>query len=151
MEAFMGDESQTAGVRPSNHAGRGELTVGQRIDRYEIRRRIGSGAMGVVYAAFDPELDREIAIKTLHADGASPTERDRLLREARAMAKLSHPNVVGALAGRGVRCSTCSRSPGQGSAQHTRLGWCIATSSPTTCWSALTVGSQLATSGWWAM
>jgi eukaryotic-like serine/threonine-protein kinase len=59
---------------------------------------LGSGAMGVVLAARDPDLDRMVAIKLLKPD-AFPAEqaaeaRERLLREARAMAKLSHPNVV---------------------------------------------------------
>src|SRR5688500_15524563 len=50
--------------------------------------------MGVVYAAYDPELDRKIALKLLHADSTSSRGRTRLLREAKAIAKLSHPNVV---------------------------------------------------------
>ena len=61
------------------------------IDRYRIERRLGAGAMGVVYAAHDPELDRPVAIKVLRP-GASA---DRLRREAQALARLSHPNVVG--------------------------------------------------------
>jgi eukaryotic-like serine/threonine-protein kinase len=88
--------SQATVVPDAARAG-AELAVGQQVARYEIRRRIGSGGMGAVYAAFDPELDREIAIKVLHAGGAGPAEHNRLLREARAMARLSHPNVVGAL------------------------------------------------------
>ena len=53
--------------------------------------------MGVVYAAYDPELDRKVAIKLLHtgvAELGSSLGRDRLLREAQAMARLAHPNVV---------------------------------------------------------
>ncbi len=61
------------------------------IGRYRIERRLGAGAMGVVYAAYDPDLDRSIAIKLLRP-GASA---DRLRREAQALAKLRHPNVVG--------------------------------------------------------
>jgi serine/threonine protein kinase len=49
--------------------------------------------MGIVHAAFDPELERKIALKVLRKAG-SEDARARLLREARAMAKLSHPNVI---------------------------------------------------------
>jgi tetratricopeptide (TPR) repeat protein/predicted Ser/Thr protein kinase len=50
--------------------------------------------MGVVYAAYDPELDRKIAIKLLRPSAASASDRTRLLREAQAMARLQHPNVI---------------------------------------------------------
>ncbi|WP_428263137.1 tetratricopeptide repeat protein [Haliangium sp.] len=71
------------------------LPPGMRIGRYDIVGRIGAGGMGVVYHAHDPELEREVAIKLLHP-GASGSERDRarLLREAQALAQLSHPNVI---------------------------------------------------------
>ncbi|MDB4958375.1 MAG: serine/threonine protein kinase [Myxococcales bacterium] len=62
-----------------------------KIERYEVVRRLGAGAMGVVFEAHDPELDRALAIKLLRP-GASA---DRLRREAQALAKLTHPNVVG--------------------------------------------------------
>ncbi len=73
------------------------LEAGARVGRYEIVERIGAGGMGVVYAGHDPELDRKVAIKMLRprapeADGT--TDRTRLLREAQAMAKLAHPNVL---------------------------------------------------------
>jgi serine/threonine protein kinase/tetratricopeptide (TPR) repeat protein len=67
------------------------LPVGTRVGRYVLLERVGEGASGVVYAAHDPELDRKIAIKVLHA---KVDAQDRLLNEARAMAKLAHPNVV---------------------------------------------------------
>jgi eukaryotic-like serine/threonine-protein kinase len=50
--------------------------------------------MGVVYAAYDPELDRRVAVKLLHPGGDGETGRARLLREAQTMARLTHPNVV---------------------------------------------------------
>jgi len=53
---------------------------------------LGSGGMGTVHAAFDPELERRVAVKVLHARDTEA--RARLLREARAMAKLSHANVI---------------------------------------------------------
>jgi eukaryotic-like serine/threonine-protein kinase len=66
------------------------------VGRYRLGARLGSGAMGVVFAAHDPELDRRVAIKLLHPSAALGDEehRSRLLREAQVMAKLSHPNVV---------------------------------------------------------
>ena len=62
------------------------------LGRLRLERVLGSGGMGVVHAAFDPDLERRVAVKLLHASSADA--RARLLREARAMAKLSHPNVI---------------------------------------------------------
>ncbi|HEX6900970.1 MAG TPA: serine/threonine-protein kinase [Thermoanaerobaculia bacterium] len=65
------------------------------VGRYVILERIGTGGMGVVYAAYDPELDRKVALKLLRPDRvAGKDQRVRLLREAQAIARLSHPNVV---------------------------------------------------------
>jgi len=62
------------------------------VGRYQLGEALGTGGMGVVYRAHDPDLDRAIAIKVVRAGGeASET---RLLREAQAMARLRHPNVV---------------------------------------------------------
>src|SRR5687768_12609694 len=75
-----------------------ELVVGASISRYVVLERIGVGGMGVVYAAYDPELDRKVAIKLLQvdydADGRASRGRARLVREAQALARLTHPNVV---------------------------------------------------------
>src|SRR5262245_50870905 len=60
-----------------------------RIDRYEVEREIGRGGMAVVYEAWDPQLERRVAIKVLHHPSA-----DRLLKEASAAARLTHPNVA---------------------------------------------------------
>jgi predicted Ser/Thr protein kinase len=69
-----------------------------RLGRYLIDTVIGEGAMGIVYHGHDPELDRPVAVKLLHSDAAAEATRgdvrERLQREARAMARLSHPNVV---------------------------------------------------------
>jgi formylglycine-generating enzyme required for sulfatase activity len=71
------------------------LEKGAQIGRYVIVESVGSGAMGVVYGAYDPELDRKVALKLLKpGHGAKETARERLLREAKAMARLQHPNVV---------------------------------------------------------
>lgn len=64
-----------------------------KIGRFLVVERIGAGGMGVVYVAYDPKLRREIAIKLLHRDRARRGHR-RLLREAQAMGRVSHPNVV---------------------------------------------------------
>ncbi|NVB85477.1 MAG: serine/threonine protein kinase [Kofleriaceae bacterium] len=68
----------------------GPAEPSERIGRFVIGRELGRGAMGTVYAAEDPELARPIAIKVLH----DATAADRLRREARALARLDHPNVV---------------------------------------------------------
>ncbi len=65
-----------------------------RVGRYAIRGRIGVGGMGVVYAAEDAALGRRVAIKLLHGTGSEGQARGRILREAQALARLSHPNVV---------------------------------------------------------
>ena len=74
------------------------LPRGAEIGRYVVLGLVGRGGMGDVYAAYDPELDRKIAVKLLRtrsSAGQSTSEgRTRLLREAQAIAKLSHPNVV---------------------------------------------------------
>ncbi|MCA9656533.1 MAG: tetratricopeptide repeat protein [Myxococcales bacterium] len=75
------------------------LTPGTRLGRYVVLEAIGSGGMGLVLAAYDPELNRKVALKLMR-----PTKRDRrreqrgkagrLLKEAQALAKLAHPNVI---------------------------------------------------------
>jgi len=72
------------------------LKKGDTLGRYLVLEQLGAGAMGVVYAAYDPELDRKIAIKILRpheGKGDKARRQERLVREAKAMAKLSHPNV----------------------------------------------------------
>ena len=71
------------------------LELPAKIGRFEIRGRLGAGAFGVVYRAYDPMLDREVALKVPHA-GKLDSERakQRFLREAKAAAKLRHPNIV---------------------------------------------------------
>ncbi|MEM7155955.1 MAG: tetratricopeptide repeat protein [Myxococcota bacterium] len=74
-----------------------ELPRGAEIGRYLVLEPLGQGAVGVVYAAYDPELDRRLALKLLQPRrAASDPEgwRARLVREARALASISHPNVV---------------------------------------------------------
>ena len=69
-----------------------ERTVGERVGRYELVERIGAGAMGVVYRAIDPRLERQVALKLVRDETAD--SRARLEHEAQLAAKLQHPNVV---------------------------------------------------------
>jgi serine/threonine protein kinase/tetratricopeptide (TPR) repeat protein len=70
------------------------LTVGNTIGRYVVLERAGAGAMGQVFAAWDPQLDRKVALKVLKNAASSDEHQARLLREAQTLARLSHPNVV---------------------------------------------------------
>jgi len=73
------------------------LSVGDRVGRYLVLSTLGTGGMGVVFAAYDPQLDRKVALKLLRSglQLATKDARKRLQREAQAIAQLSHPNVVG--------------------------------------------------------
>ncbi len=71
-----------------------ERARGSLLGRYVVLDRLGVGGMGVVYAAFDPELDRKVAIKLLQHRDQGSMGPARLLREAQAMARLSHPGVI---------------------------------------------------------
>jgi len=66
------------------------------IGRFVVLDVLGSGGMGIVYSARDPDLDRKVALKLLHATAGDPRGdvRTRLLREAQAMARIDHPNVI---------------------------------------------------------
>ena len=65
-----------------------------RLGRYTLLGRLGEGAMGVVYSAYDDQLDRKLAVKVIRSRQGHRAEAARLFGEAQAMAKLSHPNVV---------------------------------------------------------
>ena len=72
--------------------------IGQQIDRYRITERLGMGGMAVVYKAFDTRLERDVALKLIRVDEIPASQHERLMkrfeREAKAMAKFSHPNIV---------------------------------------------------------
>ena len=73
------------------------LPRGSPLGRYLVLEQRGAGGMGVVYSAYDPELDRKVAIKLVRHDPTAAGGSDgraRMLREAQAIARLSHPNVV---------------------------------------------------------
>ncbi len=96
-ESSIGNTATDDSSRP-----RGELELlasGDTIDRYQILSVLGTGGMGVVYRAHDPDLERDVALKLLRdpaagSAGGNSASAQRLLREARAMAKLVHPNLV---------------------------------------------------------
>src|SRR6478672_7787863 len=69
---------------------REHVARGKSVGRYLLLELCGEGGMGVVYKAYDPELGRNVALKLLAARG----RRERMLREAQALARLSHPNVI---------------------------------------------------------
>ena len=85
------DVGSQAGKRPVR-----THSIGDRVGRYLVLSTLGTGGMGVVYAAYDPQLDRKVALKLLRGNlGVTTAEaRTRLKREAQAIAQLSHPNVV---------------------------------------------------------
>ena len=70
------------------------LLPGATLGRYVIVAFVGEGGMGSVYAAYDPQLDRKVALKLLRAAEATDAARVRLLREAQALARVAHPHIV---------------------------------------------------------
>jgi eukaryotic-like serine/threonine-protein kinase len=100
-------EDETAVVAPSGESSshapaasveRGSVatvpTVGGQLGRYLVIEELGRGGMGVVLRAYDPKLQREVALKIVRTDALEASAQARLVREARAMARLNHPNVV---------------------------------------------------------
>jgi tetratricopeptide (TPR) repeat protein/predicted Ser/Thr protein kinase len=97
-DSFAETQMGAAGSARATDASAGAFERGASIGRYIVLEELGKGGMGVVYAAYDPELDRKVAVKLLHVEQGGHTNatagRSRLLREAQAMARLSHPNVI---------------------------------------------------------
>ncbi|MEM6990332.1 MAG: serine/threonine-protein kinase [Myxococcota bacterium] len=94
-----GDDDPDATVpEQESDARRREVEAGETLGRYRVLGLVGTGGMGVVYRVYDPELDREIALKLLlirsRSGGDASARRARMVREAQALARLSHPNVV---------------------------------------------------------
>jgi tetratricopeptide (TPR) repeat protein/predicted Ser/Thr protein kinase len=95
------DEAETLVGNPETHPERAgdpsELSAGATVGRYVVLAQVGVGGMGVVYAAYDPELDRKVAVKILQnpsTEDKAAEMRARIVREAQAMAKVAHPNVA---------------------------------------------------------
>jgi len=84
------------GAPPPAQASEVDPLVGAQLDRYRVETRRGAGGMGVVYTAYDPALDRRVALKVLPAieEHRRAHFEQRLQREAQALARLAHPNVV---------------------------------------------------------
>src|SRR2546425_2197304 len=71
------------------------LSAGTKLGRYEVRSKIGAGAMGEVYLAEDTKLDRRVALKILPAEFAANRDRmRRFVQEAKAASALNHPNII---------------------------------------------------------
>jgi eukaryotic-like serine/threonine-protein kinase len=91
----MEEDPREAVTLPAPAASAGDPpALGARCGRFVVERMLGTGGMGVVLLATDPELGRKVAIKLLLPEAATAAAADRLVREAQAMARLSHPNVV---------------------------------------------------------
>jgi hypothetical protein len=91
-EAFQPTELSTS----MPQGPRSRIAKGTKVGRYIIDETLGLGGMGVVYTAHDPDLHRDIAIKVMRPEfsRANPDATRRIVREAQAMARVSHPNVV---------------------------------------------------------
>ena len=70
----------------------------EKIGKYEIRKEIGRGAMGVVYEGFDPVIERRVAVKTLRMEVFDPSQLPDVLarfkREAQSAGRLAHPHII---------------------------------------------------------
>lgn len=91
-------ETAHSDARGSSQTDTSEFEPGSTVGRYTLLEKLASGGMGVIYSAYDPELERKIAIKMLRLKPRSGltevTQHTRLAREAKTLAKLSHPNIV---------------------------------------------------------
>lgn len=95
---MSGSDITVDATRPDTMPGRRSeqtLVRGSKLGRYEILEELGRGAMGIVYAAYDPELDRDVALKVIIGDASTNAKRARdLIKEARTLAQLSCPYVI---------------------------------------------------------
>ncbi len=94
VAARPGDDLEAQRVRAAARAALFGDAEPVRVGRFTVLERLGAGAMGVVYAAWDPRLDRKVALKLVQPQAATADGRARLLAEAKAAARLAHPAVV---------------------------------------------------------
>jgi len=89
-------EAVTAVESPGGPTGpvHDQRSLGTSVGRYVVLEEVGRGGMGRVLRAYDPKLQREVALKEVRSKALGREGARRLVSEARAMAKLSHPNVV---------------------------------------------------------
>jgi serine/threonine protein kinase len=81
--------------RPQDAPDASAIRHGTKVGKFVVVAELGSGGMGVVYAAHDRELDRQVALKVMRGAGEEADEdRVRMLREGQAMARVVHPNVI---------------------------------------------------------
>ncbi len=93
-EQRSSEQSSPSGIPNTSEATEGKsIQPGDHIGRFEIRRVIGRGSMGVVYQAFDPHLKRDIALKIPHLGSIDRVVAERFLQEARAAAAIDHPHL----------------------------------------------------------
>jgi tetratricopeptide (TPR) repeat protein len=93
LTALLADLARAPDV-PAGGGWAGVLRSGARVGRFELIREIGRGGFGVVWEARDVDLGRSVAFKAVQAGGQAGLREERLLREAEAAARLSHPNIV---------------------------------------------------------
>jgi hypothetical protein len=102
------DECELAALvqwEPGSASGRTEAPGPSLLGRFQLRERLGGGGYGEVYRAFDEQLQRDVALKLLRGGSKNGRAQERFIREARAAARLDHPNIIpvfdaGLLAGR---------------------------------------------------
>jgi len=92
----LGSGGETLNAEDGTSLALPDLRPGTVIGRYVLTAKLGAGGMGVVHAAYDPQLDRRLALKLVRDEHATAKDlrHERLLREARAMAQVDHPNVI---------------------------------------------------------
>lgn len=88
------DQTTAADSTQSGEAPPPAASIGESWGRFELLEMVGSGSFGSVYRAWDPDLEREVAIKILHRQVADADLKERLLAEGRALAQVKHDNVV---------------------------------------------------------
>jgi hypothetical protein len=94
LDGDSGAGGATLEPDPSERGERPTIAEGAQVGRFRLLRPLGQGGMGIVYAAYDGQLDRVVALKMVRGDRSSAAVVGRFIREAKALARLSHPNVV---------------------------------------------------------